>query len=117
MAPNNGQYITAQLAAGGVSDTWCHLDNFTIQETTSLQTIQQNAYFQISPNPATTEINIRQLQSVNQKESVSILNHLGQKLFTSSYSEKIDVSNLASGLYYLEIRTDNEIYFTKFLKQ
>jgi len=29
VAPNNGQFITVQITAGGANNTWCHIDNFS----------------------------------------------------------------------------------------
>jgi hypothetical protein len=117
IAPTNGQFVTAKISAGGTNDTWCHLDNFTIEEATSIQTVNQNNYFQIFPNPTSSEINIKQLGNYYQLELVRVLNQFGQEVFKSNFVEKIDVSDFANGLYIFEIRTDNKTHYTKFLKQ
>lgn len=117
VSPNNGQFVTAKISAGGTGDTWCHLDNFAIEQTTSIQNVNQNSYFNIFPNPTSNEINIKQFGNHYELESVRVLNQFGQELLTSKFVDKINVSDLANGLYILEIRTDNKTYHIKFIKQ
>jgi hypothetical protein len=58
-----------------------------------------NANFIISPNPATDFIEV---QNPNY-EKISIMNILGETIFTTSESTKIDVSSFPTGIYLVRI--------------
>lgn len=110
IAPNNGQYVTAKLAAGGTSDTWCHLDNFTIMETTSIPDVNQNHHFQIYPNPAIDLINI---QSKSTKETYfKIYNSIGQVVKTGLLQPDLTtiyINNLREGMYFIELTFESKL--------
>lgn len=62
------------------------------------------AIFTIYPNPATEVLNI-ELQDGVVLESVTIYNNLGQKIKTVKQNT-VNVSSLAKGLYFIEVRTN-----------
>ncbi len=100
--------VTASNDCG--EDTFC---------TTVQATLETEEYFKnqttIFPNPAKDLINIQTNLSL---ESYSIYNYLGQKIIAKDYTEnKIDIQNLPSGNYFLEIvdqkNRSQKIFFRK----
>ncbi len=74
-----------------------------------------NNEISIYPNPATDHIIIEQ-ENFYGKESLAILNALGERVFTStliSGSQTINISDLLPGIYILR----KEDFFLKFVKQ
>lgn len=70
---------------------------------------------QIFPNPVSDIISI---SGIEKAESVHIYNMTGQLIRSESFSEKINVSNLTSGVYLLRINTkDSQIHEFKFVKK
>ncbi|GAA3614965.1 T9SS type A sorting domain-containing protein [Flavivirga amylovorans] len=72
--------------------------------------------FELFPNPTSTYVNMR--SSVN--GHVSILDARGALLKTvsaikKSKAEKLDLSGLSSGLYFLQLKSENEIHVKKFI--
>lgn len=87
-------------------------------ETISLSTENpQLADFKVYPNP----VNDRLFLEVgnNQVHSVEVYNSLGQRVMQSSneLSQGLDVSSLSTGIYILNINTDNGSMQTKISKQ
>jgi hypothetical protein len=117
VAPNNGQYITVQIFGGSVSNTWCQVDNFTIGEASSLQSVNQDNHFRVFPNPTSDVINIALSTKNDHVKFIRVSNQLGQVLLKVNNADKIDVSEFSDGLYIIELVTENNIYVTKFLKQ
>ncbi len=75
--------------------------------------------FALYPNPVTTEINIHFPKSIRNAE-FSLFNVLGNKILQqtiTSTSNKIDVSNLASGLYIASIVSNGKKINYKILKE
>ena len=64
------------------------------------------------PNPATNELNISTIDNISIKE-LNIFNQFGQKIVSMKLSrKKIDISSLNSGIYFIELIT-NETRITK----
>ena len=79
--------------------------------------IAQNKLFtdnSIYPNPATTEINIL-FHSAN-NFTIEIINALGKTVSRTQNQNKIDISQLSEGFYFLIVKTDNISYSGKFIK-
>lgn len=70
----------------------------------------------IFPMPASTSLNI-ELPGVSEM-SVSIYNANGQKVYDNNSGNvlSIDIQNFAAGLYMVEVKADNQIFSSKFLK-
>lgn len=68
-----------------------------------------NSKFRIYPNPSTNYINISNL---NFNGDFEIYDVLGNILFTGEITEKIDVTNLSSGIYFIKIEQTTK----KFIK-
>lgn len=67
----------------------------------------------IFPNPVVGELHI----SFEDEFSVMIFDLQGQIIHSSSNTDAIDLSDLKSGLYLLEIKTERSSYVRKFVKQ
>ena len=92
--------------------------NHTIEISNILLSIVDNAnnHFIIYPNPAQSELKIITNSSI-QKNKIEIFNSIGQLVLSSRNQEKIDVSHLNNGIYYVKINVDENTYTTKFIKQ
>lgn len=97
--------------------------NFPVTTNTAVTTISAlgikgfatGDQLQVYPNPANNILNIRTANS--QIVAVEIYNNLGQLVFkTKGNPEKIDVSNLSSGIYTIKATGDNGKFVQKFLK-
>ncbi len=61
----------------------------------------------IYPNPANTEVNI----SCDKGESISVINSIGQTVYSTNITKQIttiDVSNFSTGIYFVEIKNEDE---------
>lgn len=76
--------------------------------------------FCIAPNPATNFLNIVASPEFSEGSSVAVYNNLGQKVLSSNLNQQaqIDVSNLAKGVYFVQINSKNGFSATqKVVKQ
>lgn len=84
--------------------------------TTSIKAEQLTSIdISISPNPANTEINIVFPSSEN--TGIEILNVMGQVIIKAQNKNKIDISNLTNGLYYILVKQGQNNYTKKLIKQ
>ncbi|WP_228851156.1 T9SS type A sorting domain-containing protein [Aegicerativicinus sediminis] len=75
--------------------------------------------FTISPNPATTKLNIN-LKSIQPNTHLTIIDVLGKKVLSKEISEletTIDVSRWNAGVYLVRISNDKETQTKRFVKQ
>ncbi len=71
----------------------------------------------IYPNPTNNSLNIKNATN-NEITSISIFDALGRQVFQSSITDKISVSNLQNGLYFLKVEFNNSNSITKrFIKK
>ena len=115
VAPNNGQFITAELVSGGGGDVWCNLDNFNFESTTSIKSISENTSLNIFPNPFTSETTLK--TDFNLKDAtLTIYNALGQEVNNikniSGQEIKLSRDNLVSGIYFIRLTLDNKVIAT-----
>ena len=61
--------------------------------------------FSVYPNPATSIININSKSTILKTE---IYNVLGQLVLSNSNENRIDISSLSKGIYYIKIQDENE---------
>ncbi len=86
-------------------------------ENLSMDSINQNSYISIYPNPFTGIININ--SNLNRINRIGLMNLKGQVIQTFEINEfdfQIDFSDLSTGIYILQIQTDKEILVKKILK-
>jgi hypothetical protein len=110
-ATENGDYAVV-VTVGNCSDTsdCINVSTVGIEEQTS------NINLSIHPNPVTNTLTIKNKElKIN---NISILNVSGGIVKTINESTNIiDVSNLAKGIYFLQIHTDNGVLSKKFIKE
>lgn len=89
-------------------------DNFSLvpEATASLEDILANK-FRIFPNPANDYIQIESKEI--QLSSIEIFNLLGEKLIseTSLENDRLNISNLSSGVYLLKVNADEKSFVKK----
>lgn len=75
-------------------------------------------HISISPNPANTDLSIN-YPSELQLNSLELINYLGQKtsVSTSENNQKIDVSTVPNGVYFLNLWFDNQRVVKKIMVQ
>ena len=66
------------------------------------------------PNPATDIVNIKTNQTI---ENITVLNVNGQKVLDIANQSQINISNLPTGMYFFNIKTDQSTQNIKILKQ
>lgn len=88
---------------------------FTPQEATSSlsNSTVQKVEFTIYPNPTSDYLNI---QTEDKISEVSIYNIQGKEILKSNL-DRIDVSNLTSGIYLIEVKTNSGQSIQKFIKK
>ena len=104
LGANNGTLVNFALI--GNSSNWIGGSSFL-----SVVTAKDNLALKVLPNPATSQINITGLK---QKENFVIFDSTGKVVKTGfvSSDDKIEVSNLSKGVYFVKIKNNN----LKFLK-
>lgn len=75
----------------------------------------------IYPNPTSSDIHI-DLNDINYRNGhIRILNNLGEIVkeydFNHTNLINISVTDFSSGIYFIELQTDNSVYFGKFIRQ
>ena len=81
--------------------------------TTAIQEVTKNISFSVYPNPTSDEINISSTYNIGKVEIYNITGILQ----SSSYKNKVDVSNLSSGIYFVKVYSENGVATQKFVKQ
>jgi len=76
---------------------------------------QQSATFKFYPNPTKNKITIDVLDSTNDYE-VTIYDILGRVIIQKSNENQLDISSVASGVYFLIVKTPNMIFKERFIK-
>lgn len=121
----------SQYGGIGVSGFVCYSDNirgtlvFNKQEpslchfikTSILDEVALNKGYYIYPNPTKSDFSVVTPED-GQSKAVVIYNLLGERIMIASSQNKIDVGQLASGVYILHIFNENKIDFiTKLIKE
>ncbi len=93
------------------NDLGWFVDNIEIKEGTVgiIDDKTDNEAFLVYPNPAQDYLRIHKLDSEINKSSISISNSLGEIIFQIESDQEetlIDVANYPSGLYFIEIKSD-----------
>ncbi|WP_298903376.1 T9SS type A sorting domain-containing protein [uncultured Psychroserpens sp.] len=96
-----------------------NLDNITASTTLSTQELQTQNDFEISPNPASSKLNIK-LSNALDNANVTVYNVLGKKVHAKNLNaieSSIDVSNWKTGVYLVRISTNKQTITKRFVKQ
>jgi hypothetical protein len=105
VAPSNGQFITVKIAGGSEGDTWCHIDNFTMQLPESVNSVAENNEMQIFPNPFTSQTTLS-FDEEQKNTTVQITDVLGKTILQGTINGRlyvIDMSEKAKGVYFVRI--------------
>ena len=74
----------------------------------------------VYPNPASDKIHIDMSDLVYQNVNIKIINSMGAMVKTVNMQNTSDlnipISDLSNGIYFIELQTDNNLYFGKFIK-
>ena len=96
------------------------LNDITASTTLSTNEVISNDEFSISPNPATSKLNVYLPQN-SKNATISVYDVLGKKVYSKSIdalsSTSVDVSNWNSGVYIIRISSDNTTQTKRFVKQ
>lgn len=102
---------TVTTTSGGYLGTLTF--SIAITQTTDIKDQLPGVELQVFPNPATDQLQVVLEGEVGKILNMSILNLHGQRVFTDrisamggKVSESINVSSLAAGIYFLQIRTE-----------
>ncbi|MEM5564428.1 T9SS type A sorting domain-containing protein [Psychroserpens sp. AS72] len=96
-----------------------NLDNITASTTLSTQELQVQNEFEISPNPATSKLNINLSQNLD-NATITVYDILGKKVYfkeVNGLNSSIDVSRWNSGVYLVRISTSQQTLTKRFVKQ
>jgi hypothetical protein len=119
--PNNGTtrlslFYTADKTVTGSQTYNLWIDDLTIEETTATAISElSKESFSLYPNPTNSLLFIQSEQTVG---SIAIYNLSGQKVLEqATYSQDIDVSRLANGIYILSANVDGTATQQRFVKK
>lgn len=106
-------------SGSGHEGSYFIVDDLSLSQTSGLDENQHTPFVQISPNPATSSIEIK-TSNAEQIQSFQFINSFGEVLKTiqsTDLTEPIDISNFANGVYFYRLfTTDNFIQTGKFIK-
>jgi hypothetical protein len=106
-------------AGSGHEGSYFIVDDLSLSQTIGLDENQNTLFVQISPNPATSAIEIK-TSNTDKIQSFELINSFGQVLKTiqnSALTEPIDISNFENGVYFYRLfTTDDFIQTGKFIK-
>ena len=80
----------------------------------SISQIESKSQFEIYPNPVDQFLF---LPKKIEKGSLRVLNVMGELQQIQFFSDKIDVSGVSSGIYYITCSIDGKTHFSKFIKK
>jgi hypothetical protein len=102
--------------SGGINDTARYLAKYIDSTYTGLTEISKNICIAVFPNPTTNNLII----VATQQAVIEITNIQGQLIKTFAANEgktSFDVSELPSGVYVVEVRTEKGVEVRKFIKE
>jgi len=114
-APVIGMYITVRLAGGSTTDTWTHIDNFSMTSApppTSASALLANSIL-LYPNPAKNVLNVAGLQANTQVEVISFTGQLLYRKVSSRDKVEINLYDYPVGSYLVRIIQKNGVSATK----
>lgn len=88
---------------------------------TAIKENKNDHNFTLSPNPAHDQLTIQVNQTTNSDVKIEVMDVFGKVLVSQNYKDfsnaTIDVSNLASGIYFAKISSDKKQITKKFIKE
>lgn len=110
MPTTNGQYAVYIQFNNCVSTSECITIDFL-----EVDHFKNTSSIQLFPNPSASILNIQTQEKII---DIKIIDITGRTTNVSNYvNNKVDVSNLSSGMYFVTIKTENGLFKEKFIKQ
>jgi hypothetical protein len=111
-----GQSIDQFLFFSSFNQTGAYIDDIKFESET-LSVDSENAIsFSVYPNPTTDVLNIQSANTLD-IQNISIMDMSGKQSKATFNNNQVDVSHLQSGMYILNVETDQGNESIKFLKQ
>jgi hypothetical protein len=100
-----------------VASSGCSANVYNYLETLSNDNfpINDDRYIKIFPNPSKS---ILQIKNTSKIDKITVFDSLGKVILTQSQNNnEINVEKLTKGIYLIEISTENEKFYRKFIKE
>ena len=110
-------YVSAMAANGNGNNRGdrVFIDTISITENTSANIAElENFQINLYPNPATQKIVITGYE--NTSSNIKVINSIGKTVMSGLFKNALNISELASGTYYLKIIENNRVFIKKFSK-
>ncbi len=91
------------------------VDDVEMNTTTGINLLNANNEFEMYPNPSGNQIRINVLK--NEPFEIEMVNALGTSVLKRQNENRLDISGLAAGVYFVNIRQGNSNLTKKLLKQ
>jgi hypothetical protein len=92
-----------------------YIDTISIAENKSANIADlENLNINLYPNPSIKTLTIDGYTNVH--SNIKVINSTGKALITTPFTNSLDVSALASGIYYLKIIENDHVFIKKFTK-
>jgi hypothetical protein len=120
MATDGGFYVNGDFRCySDNSFTLYHkLGSLNCTDVVGINELVRDHAVNVYPNPTSSILNIIDEQNQLQNATIEIANYLGQRVFSESYSNQIDVSHFSSGVYTITIKTNSgALYHAKFVRE
>jgi CubicO group peptidase (beta-lactamase class C family) len=111
----NAMYSSFEVPNLNCDSIWIRLNNVLCNANSVSKWSDNNNKFSIYPNPVNDYIHLN-IPDNESKYIVEIFNSLGNIILKTVYQNKINVNELASGIYFVQIHNEKEIYIQKFIK-
>jgi PKD repeat protein len=84
---------------------------------TSIESLLENSYVKVYPNPAKDYINIEIAES-NYDGMLSLIDLTGKLVYKALFNKQqiVPINDLNNGIYLVKIEVNNQIYYSKFIK-
>jgi DNA-binding beta-propeller fold protein YncE len=96
------------------------IDNSAVLPTAIREVKNAQNIFSLYPNPTKNTLNIQFKTEIKTAE-IKILNVLGEEVLSESTNNSsiatFDVSTFSNGVYYIQVKTNNQLFTQKFIKQ
>lgn len=121
---NQGSYI---LTVNAEND--CGISNtvslpITVSFATAINNLDNNFKLKINPNPSSGQFIVNIKESIAKSISFEVINVVGQlvysnqqKVRSNDFSQNVDLRSVPNGIYLLQIRIDDKVYWKKLVKQ
>jgi hypothetical protein len=110
-------YVSAMAANGNGNNRGdrVFIDTISITENTSANIAElENFQINLYPNPATQKIVITGYE--NTSSNIKVINSMGETVMSGLFKNALNISELASGTYYLKIIENNRVFIKRFSK-